>query len=166
MPRTKKLVAFDLSTEALKKYYPSKSWENAYDVIKRHMLKNGFEWLQGSVYASKRPMSPYQTAEVLKNLVAKHPWLNVCMKDCRQANLSGKQQDLNYVFDKNADVKPREQQAEKGDGKSPDEYNKDIEQLKQEDKNNRSAESAEHSKDTQDKPDKSDKKDKPDMSDR
>ena len=61
------------------------------------------------------------------------------------------------------DVKPREQQAEKGEGKTPDEYKEGIEKLKQEDKNNRTAESAEHSKNKQDK---SDKKDKPDKSDR
>lgn len=49
----RKQISFDLDTNALKLYYPSPSYNNAYEVIKRHMLKNGFYWLQGSVYISK-----------------------------------------------------------------------------------------------------------------
>ena len=42
MAETRKQIAFDLDTKALETYYPSESWNNAYEVIKRHMLKNGF----------------------------------------------------------------------------------------------------------------------------
>ena len=40
MAETRKQIAFDLDTKALETYYPSESWNNAYEVIKRHMLKN------------------------------------------------------------------------------------------------------------------------------
>lgn len=39
MAGIRKQIAFDLDTKALEKYYPSDSWQNAYDIIKRHMEK-------------------------------------------------------------------------------------------------------------------------------
>ena len=45
MDNSKKQIAFDLDTKALEKYYPTKSWNNAYEVIKKHMTNNGFECL-------------------------------------------------------------------------------------------------------------------------
>ena len=61
----RKQIAFDLDTASLKKYYPNKSWENAYNDIKRHMKNNGFEWQQGSVYVSKKSMESVSIAMVL-----------------------------------------------------------------------------------------------------
>lgn len=40
----RKQIAFDLDTKALEKYYPTDSWQNAYEIIKRHLvIKNS--WL-------------------------------------------------------------------------------------------------------------------------
>lgn len=103
MAETRKQIAFDLDTKALEVYYPSEHWRNGYEVIKRHMLKNGFEWLQGSVYMSVKPMSSAKTTRILGNLVKRNPWLNLCMRDCREANI-GREHSKNYIFDKNADV--------------------------------------------------------------
>lgn len=69
MAGSRKQVAFDPDTKALEKYYPTPSWNNAYDVIKRYMLRNGFSWLQGSVYVSDRPMSSTKVTRILKVLV-------------------------------------------------------------------------------------------------
>ena len=55
--------------QALKKYYPSKHWNNAYKIIRTHMKNNNFSWLQGSVYVSDKPMSSYYVAKILKELV-------------------------------------------------------------------------------------------------
>lgn len=55
MATGRKQITFDLDTKALQKYYPGESWNNAYEVIKKHMLKNNFVWLQGSVYVSREP---------------------------------------------------------------------------------------------------------------
>ncbi|MDE7311662.1 MAG: hypothetical protein K2N87_08630 [Eubacterium sp.] len=81
----RKQITFDLDTKALQKYYPGESWNNAYEVIKKHMLKNNFVWLQGSVYVSREPL---------------------CMRDCRETNI-GKEHSKNHVFDKAAEMKPR-----------------------------------------------------------
>lgn len=81
MESSRKQIAFDLDTKALEKYYPSKSWNNAYEVIKNHMLKNDFKWLQGSVYISEKPMEPAAVTLILTLLVKQNPWLNLCMRD-------------------------------------------------------------------------------------
>ena len=108
MDNSRKQIAFDLDTKALEKYYPTKSWNNAYEVIKKHMTNNGFEWLQGSVYVSKEPMEPTTVTLILTLLVKQNPWLNLCMRDCRETNI-GKEHSKNHIFDKDADVPVREE---------------------------------------------------------
>lgn len=93
----RKQISFDLDTNALKLYYPSSSYNNAYEVIKRHMLKNGFYWLQGSVYISKKPILSSEVTAILDELSVKNSWLNKCMGDCRETNI-GKEHNKNYVF--------------------------------------------------------------------
>lgn len=114
MADTRKQIAFDLDTNALKTYYPSESWNNAYEVIRKHMTAHGFQWLQGSVYVSDKPMKPYRVTRVLNELVNKNPWLNVCMRDCRETNI-GKEHDINNIFDKTAEVPTREELRDKAD---------------------------------------------------
>ncbi len=70
MAKSRKQIAFDLDTKALEIYYPSENWRGSYEIIKRHMQKNGFQ------------------------------------RDCREANI-GREHSKNYIFDKNADIKPR-----------------------------------------------------------
>lgn len=105
MGNTRKQIVFDLDTNALKIYYPSDSWNNAYAIIRKHMQAHGFQWLQGSVYVSAKPMKPYHVTRTLAELVENNPWLNVCMRDCRATNI-GNEYSQNYLFDKNADIKP------------------------------------------------------------
>ena len=69
MADTRKQIAFDLDTNALKVYYPSESWNNAYDIIRNHMTANGFRWLQGSVYVSDMPMKSYRVTRILDDFV-------------------------------------------------------------------------------------------------
>lgn len=97
MANSRKQIAFDLDTKALEKHYPTPSWNNAYDVIKRHMLKNGFSWLQGSVYVSDKPMSSTKATRILKLLVRENPWLGLCMRDCRETNI-GREHSKNHIF--------------------------------------------------------------------
>ena len=70
MDDLRKQITFDLDTNALKIYYPSKSWTNAYNVIKNHMENNGFAWIQGSVYISHNPMLSRTVSSVLKELIS------------------------------------------------------------------------------------------------
>ncbi len=99
----RKQIAFDLDTKALEIYYPGDSWRNSYDIIKKHMVKSGFEWLQGSVYVSKKPLASREVTIILDKLVENNPWLHLCMRDCRETNI-GKEHSKNYVFDKEADI--------------------------------------------------------------
>lgn len=103
MAETRKQITFDLDTKALEKYYPGESWNNAYDIIKRHMINNGFRWLQGSVYISEQTMTTGKVTRILRSLVKKNPWLNLCMRDCRETNV-GKEHSKNHIFDKDAVV--------------------------------------------------------------
>lgn len=100
MTGTRKQIAFDLDTKALERYYPTDSWQNAYDIIKRHMIKNGFSWLQGSVYVSQEAISTTRVSSILDELVVKNPWLNFCMRDYRETNI-GKEHSKNHIFDGN-----------------------------------------------------------------
>ena len=106
MATGRKQVAFDLDTNALKKYYPSDSWNSAYDVIKRHMLNNGFSWQQGSVYISDSPMLSRDVSLAIEVLIQKNPWLNLCMRDCRQTNI-GKEHSQNHLFDREISLPAR-----------------------------------------------------------
>ncbi len=107
MAKTRKQITFDLDTNAMRQYYPSDSWNNGYEVIKRHMKQNGFVWLQGSVYASEKPMSHVLVQKIINELIKNNPWLNKCMRDCRETNI-GKEHDLNYMFNKDTKVLMRE----------------------------------------------------------
>lgn len=106
MAGTRKQIAFDLDTKALREYYPSENWRNSYEIIKRHMTRSGFIWLQGSVYVSENTMSTGKVTRILRKLVKANPWLNLCMRDCRETNI-GKEHSKNHVFDKTAEMKPR-----------------------------------------------------------
>lgn len=106
MAETRKQIAFDLDTKALELYYPNEHWRGSYEIIRKHMLRNGFKWLQGSVYVSEKPLSSAETTRILGNLVKKNPWLNLCMRDCREANI-GKEHSKNYIFVQNVNIPAR-----------------------------------------------------------
>lgn len=133
MAAGRKQVAFDLDTDALKIYYPSESWNNAYDIIKRHMTNNGFNWLQGSVYVSQKPITSAEVTNILDELVQKNPWLNVCMRDCRETNI-GREHNKNHIFNKDVKVLTREemnaQRRQEQQGSLSD-YKAEIEKMRQ-----------------------------------
>ena len=108
MEKSKKQISFDLDTNELKKYYPKGNWREAYQVIKNHMKKNGFEWQQGSVYVSKKGLSSVKTINIIKSLITQNPWLHKCMRDCKVSNI-GKEYNQNHLFDKNAPIPKRQE---------------------------------------------------------
>ena len=108
MGKGRKQIAFDLDTKALEKYYPSENWNNAYNVVRRHMTNNVFLWQQGSVYVSEKPITSTQITHILDELVGKNPWLNLCMRDCRETNIR-RAHDKNHLFDKSVKVPTREE---------------------------------------------------------
>lgn len=123
MGRSRKQIAFDIDTTMLKVYYPSKSWNNAYEDIKRYMKSKGFEWQQGSVYISRSPLPEQEVAKIMKELVNKHTWLNMCMRDCTVSSI-GRTFNLNYIFNKNLDK--QEVLKKNIDNKKEEKENKNI----------------------------------------
>lgn len=105
---TRKQIAFDLDTRALSLYYPTEHWREAYRIIKKYMLANGFRWLQGSVYESVKPMNYFHVTRALKYLIHSYPWINLCMRDCRVSHI-GRQYNLNSLFDKHANIHSRKE---------------------------------------------------------
>lgn len=108
MEDTRKLITFDLDTNALKVYYPKDNWNHAYDVIRNYMRNNGFEWLQGSAYVSKESISSLKTEKILKGLISNNQWLHLCMRDCKETEV-GKMYQKNELFDKNIKLETREE---------------------------------------------------------
>ena len=96
---SRKVIGFDLDTKALQKYYPGTSWRKSYEDIKKFMTSNNFEWKQGSIYVSQKPLKYYVVYNIVDSLIEKHPWLNACMRDCIMADI-GKRHSLNTLFDK------------------------------------------------------------------
>ena len=61
--KRRKLFAFDLNQENLKKYYPGKKPTYAYAQIGAFLYKQGFEHDQGSGYVSKEPMTDSEAVD-------------------------------------------------------------------------------------------------------
>ena len=106
MRSRRKQLVFDLDTKALETYYPSENWNYSYEIIRRHMVNNGFEWLQGSLYISQKAITSSQVTDIIDDLIYKNPWLNVCMRDCREADI-GKEHSKNHLFDKSISIPTR-----------------------------------------------------------
>ncbi len=83
MPYKKKevngsVVSFDLDTEKLKIYYSKKSPQGAYEVIKKYLIKNGFEHQKDSDYLHIG-MDITDTAEVISEFAANNKWFPLCV---------------------------------------------------------------------------------------
>lgn len=79
MRKTIKAINFDIKQDLLDIYYP-KSNSNAYYDIKKFMLNNGFEHIQGSGYVSKNKLDVDNIYDILQNLKNEYPWSIVCIE--------------------------------------------------------------------------------------
>jgi len=61
-------INFDLDTKKLKEHYPNKNYTNAYEDIKKFLIKNDFEHRQGSGYISEKELSNFEISSILKEL--------------------------------------------------------------------------------------------------
>lgn len=71
-----KAVNFDLNDNLLKKYYPSKSYKNAWRDIKKFLLKSNFTHRQYSGYVSIDSMSMAEIGNIIGKMARKWNWLN------------------------------------------------------------------------------------------
>ena len=72
----RKAVNFDLNDNLLKKYYPSKSYKNAWRDIKMYLINNQFEHRQYSGYVSNSGMSMAEAGNIIGKMARKWYWLN------------------------------------------------------------------------------------------
>ncbi|MBW9213194.1 hypothetical protein [Bulleidia sp. zg-1006] len=111
---SRKQIAFDLDTELLDSYYPSKSWRNAYSDIKRYMEENGFEWNQGSVYISKKSITNREAIEIFQDLLNEYDWLNLANRETTLTTAKDSELDLTKFCNRNIELvyHPWEQEEE------------------------------------------------------
>lgn len=98
MGMTRKQISFDLSQDALKRYYPHKEtgqdsqfFKRAYKDIRRFMEANGFERRQYSVYVSLQQRTSLDVALLAQRMGEALPWLRLCVKDITVTNIGGVQ---------------------------------------------------------------------------
>lgn len=97
MGMTRKQISFDLSQDALKRYYPHKEtgqdsqfFKRAYKDIRRFMEANGFERRQYSVYVSLQQRTSLDVALLAQRMGEPLPWLRLCVKDITVTNIGAR----------------------------------------------------------------------------
>ena len=94
MGMTRKQISFDLSQDALKRYYPHKEtgqdsqfFKRAYKDIRRFMEANGFERRQYSVYVSLQQRTSLDVALLAQRMGETLP---LCVKDITVTNIGAR----------------------------------------------------------------------------
>lgn len=97
MGMTRKQISFDLSQDALKRYYPHKEtgqdsqfFKRAYKDVRRFMEANGFERRQYSVYVSLQQRTSLDVALLAQRMGETLPWLRLCVKDITVTNIGAR----------------------------------------------------------------------------
>ena len=97
MGMTRKQISFELSQDALKRYYPHKEtgqdsqfFKRAYKDIRRFMEANGFERRQYSVYVSLQQRTSLDVALLAQRMGEALPWLRLCVKDITVTNIGAR----------------------------------------------------------------------------
>ena len=126
MGMTRKQISFDLSQDALKRYYPHKEtgqdsqfFKRAYKDIRRFMEANGFERRQYSVYVSRSELTALDVAVFTQRMAEQLPWLRLCVKEITAANIGARHSLLGLLRDHAPPVEllpppvPKEQQKKR-----------------------------------------------------
>jgi len=71
---------FDLDINKLKEHYPNKNYTEAYNDIKKFLIKNGFEHKKDSDYISKEKLYSHDIQDMIEHLTIKYNWLKTCCK--------------------------------------------------------------------------------------
>ena len=97
MGMTRKQISFDLSQDALKRYYPHKEtgqdsqfFKRAYKDIRRFMEAHGFERRHYSVYVSLQQRTSLDVALLAQRMGEALPWLRLCVKDITVTNIGAR----------------------------------------------------------------------------
>lgn len=116
--KTRKALNFDLNTADLKKYYPGKSYRNAYKDIKKFLCNHGFVHRQWSGYLSVENMSDYEIKKTIHIMTKSFPWLKKCVSRFDVTDI-GKQHDLTNLITGKTRGKIRENDKESVQAQKP-----------------------------------------------
>lgn len=72
------VLSFDLSTIKLKDYFSKTSPQGAYDIIKRFLIKNGFEHRKDSDYVNSN-IDKVSTVDLLVDFSDRNKWFPLCV---------------------------------------------------------------------------------------
>ena len=84
----RKQITFDIDTNVAKQILGEKNYTNVYAHIRSFMNKRNWIHIEGSVYVSKMPMSNIKTAHLVNDLKNKYPYLNKCIREMHQSDIS------------------------------------------------------------------------------
>lgn len=92
-------INFDLLTDKesekeLKKYVGI-PLSKMYNIIRSHLLKNGFDWVQGSGYITKSKVLSKDLNEVIRRLYKNNDWLGHFTRDIKRTIVD----DNTYSYD-------------------------------------------------------------------
>lgn len=83
----RKQITFDLDTGILKEIHGEKNYTKAYSDIRSFMENNDFEHIEGSVYASQKPIEDLDVLGLIKDLKQEHEYLDKCVRNMHQADI-------------------------------------------------------------------------------
>lgn len=92
-------INFDLHTgknsEKELKEYVGISLKRMYEVIKKHLCDNGFEWVQGSGYITKNEITSRRLTTIITELYDDNQWLGYFTRDIKRTIVD----DNTYSYD-------------------------------------------------------------------
>ena len=69
-----------------------------YEIIKRHLLANGFEWVEGSSYHTIKPMPYNKLNNILNKLYRNNLWLSFFTRDVKRTIIKNVEYDYNKTI--------------------------------------------------------------------
>lgn len=101
-------INFDLYTDKKSKEELEKnvgiSLSQMYEIINKHLLKNGLEWVQGSGYITKEYVSSRQLTNIIIDLYENNIWLGHFTRDIKRTIVDNK----TYSYDRIVKLYSRE----------------------------------------------------------
>lgn len=79
--KSRKALNFDISSNMLKKYYPSSNYRSGWNDIKLFLEKNNFIHRQYSGYVSKECIKMSEVLNIIVDLSMQLSWLKKCVKE-------------------------------------------------------------------------------------
>ncbi len=95
-------INFDLKLEFLRVHFSSSDPKQAYKLIKRFLLANGFTHRQWSGYKSKNKLSDQEVIFLVDTMFQIFPWLSLCATRFDVTNIGKTYDVLSMQLDKTA----------------------------------------------------------------